>query len=430
MSDRTLIVKADGKKGFVAGLKWTPLVKYHKRGESKEIREHATAFFSKQYVMCASSDMANAGFYCYDDSLADDVRPEQLYSFASLLARNLPVDRNILVVWKVFLEFEETDLFVIIDINQGLPNAETICQDKDCQEKVQSYLKGDYGLSDYELYTNSIMEFPNGHEINAEAIFQRFDKKDKIEKVPVDYKPLIITLVSVVVLALGYSFYSDYQEEQERLARIEEEKKKDPKPKYISLLNNQISAIGISSFDMYRLLQELKSYPVVKNDWYLEKVSCLPEECLVYWTTGFGYQERLTSALVHHQEVATVNRTLNDKAYSFRNNIQLSGVAVPVDLIGKEDLKKFLIKEFEIWRNSQLKIKVEDIPKTWPDRFGEMPPEIAVQRYKVELSGQLEVVQSFLMRYPKNAYWEELGIDVKPLAGTVEYRLRGHFYGY
>lgn len=430
MSERTLVVRSEGKKGFVAGLKWTPLLRFDKRGESKEVREHARTNFAKKYVRCVSGDQANAGFYCYDDSVAEDVRPEQLYSFGSLLARNLPADKNILIAWKVFVEFEETDIFVLVDINQGLPAAETVCGPKECHEKVAAYLAGDFGVSDYEIYTNSIMEFPNAHEINAEVIFSIFDKKDKIENVPVDLIPLAIGGALIVSLMGGYFLYSDYAAEQERLAMIEAQKKKDPKPKYLALLATEIGAIGVSSEDMVSMINDLNTYPVVKSDWYLKRINCITQQCITYWSTSFGFRERLNMAMVNHEEIPSARRTLNDQVYSFKNGLQLKGVGIANDLITKDKLRASLVREFEIWRNSQLKINVSDKGKTWPAQYGEMPEDIAVHKFDVLVQGQQSVVQSFLRRYPTNTYWEELDVEVNPLDGSVEYKLKGAFYGY
>ena len=135
-------------------------------------------------------------------------------------------------------------------------------------------------------------------------------------------------------------------------------------------------------------------------------------------------------AMVNHEEIPSARRTLNDQVYSFKNGLQLKGVGIANDLITKDKLRASLVREFEIWRNSQLKINVSDKGKTWPAQYGEMPEDIAVHKFDVLVQGQQSVVQSFLRRYPTNTYWEELDVEVNPLDGSVEYKLKGAFYGY
>lgn len=432
---KTQCVHADEKSiGAIAGLSWQPLHAYKTKKQVSEIRESAEMADSKKYCLVVLKNAegveeATAGFlpneYVEDDFL---YKPKKFYSMAMIVAKKYP-GKNVVIAWKLL--DREDDQFALIVIEDGVPTLDKICDQEEALNVSNQYITGAIGDGNFELYSNSEIDFSSAHEIDAEFLFGEWPAEAKITAIPIDKKKLVVVAAIAVMAVVGNYFVSGYLEEQERLARLEAQKKADKRPDYLRALPSAMAAVGVDTKGLIAQVENLFPYPILADGWALEKIRCNTTSCYSDWKASGGYVEDLSAYLTNHTRVLNGN-TGDKQTMEFKTVMTLTGPSDFMSLKAADKMVAEFSKASEVWKKAGTKIKADDKYQTYPGNYGQFGTGFGVQRAPVEVVGSREILLDFLNNHGDQIYWDnlEISVSLQSKKSPLEYKAKGHIYVY
>lgn len=429
MPEQSAIAYQEGRKGFVAGISWQPISQSGYSKRTSEIRELADRIDATKQIQIKTNYGVYVGLYNYDPDISDEERKGSMYSLAAILAKKVGT-QNTILFWRI-KEGHRKDEVALIVIEEGAPSLDFVASENEAMSTLQSYIDGSVNNTVYQLLSNAPDALPNAIVVDDTLLSGQFKSEFAFQGLPTDFIKAGGVLSLVMLAAGGLYFGNEYMIEQENNERLARAKAQVDTPRYLAALKNAQKSIGLSGFEVERLINKLLEQPVVAKGWTLDKITCQSARCTSNWTSQGGYTEELIDFLYNQTPVSNT-RAINKLSFTFTYDAVVNGVDNIKKLSDKPQTQTFLYREQQAWKKAGFGYTVNVNGIQWPTGFKNVPENQAVNRYPISISGSLPIVRDFLNRYSEDLFWNtiEIDVDVTNANKPLEFTLQGAFYAH
>lgn len=430
---KTALAFVENKAGFVAGLKWNPLVDYTGRTRVTNDVRAKTALAMAHKIVIHSVDTGQgiqSSLGMYSPNEFDDSVPKDLHSLAVAFVQAFPSNLHQILAWRI----DEKKVAVII-VQNGLPEADEIKNDADAKALIKNARAGKLGFTGHVLYTNDPENFGDAETVDTAMLAKGASKASRLTKVPVKPIYLLAGLVALLVIVGGAAgSYIGYVNKQ----KAEVAKKMaatDPVPAYLDALSLKINKMGLDRKSLVATLNSIGDAEVWNRGWTLTQIECAAGYCISTWDRNGGTTAGLLAANPR-DELMTESTSEKIK---LRRTVPLTegGAGSREAAVASSVALKDYVNTYQIWRNANLVVTEQEDPlefKTWPTpTFGDisrLPKDITIQARPISVTVPYPLAAELIASTPTAVWWESfvLKYAANEAAGALTVTLQGKTY--
>lgn len=429
MSSRLILTS--GKVGIVAGLSWSDLTTAQESGRKRrrEISDLTTSAQAKWFSLvtvhgeqaagAAASDAAKVGV----GSLVDDVPSRtRLYSLCSMVA-GASQGGNVIVAWAL-----NEKVTAVCAVAGGLPMIDKVLPVDEASAFVASLRSGSMGVTDWNVLSNVADQYPawQGQMLDAATLLGLAGPTSQLRAAPTNWRLVVLASVAVLACVAAAYAWTEYKDQRER-ERIQREKAAaNLTPKYLKVLDSQLSQMGLDRSSLIKLHARLQQLDVWVAGWQLSRVSCTQAgACTAEWARKGGTIDVLLKAFPQQRVMPDPN--IERAILQWDEPVESAGLTNAAEIQSTAAEMEARRPIQQLWTSAGLAINVAGAAVPWPPTPGidvsKVNKAVLVSVRKVDVKVPTPLAADAINGAPPSIFWHsvtlDLGTDAKSAVTTT-----------